>query len=73
MDIMTEMVRIPAALKAWRAPISEAFNDTRFFNATPASSTRWRPLLKSLMESDKTVMAELIGMAKLAVHNALNL
>ncbi|KIO22523.1 hypothetical protein M407DRAFT_9910, partial [Tulasnella calospora MUT 4182] len=61
MDIMAEMVKIPAALKAWRAPVSEAFTDTRFFNASPASSTRWRPLVKTLMESDKTVIAELIG------------
>lgn len=61
MDIMAEMVKIPAALKAWRAPISEAFTDTRFFNANPASSPRWRLLVKTLMESDKTVIAELIG------------
>ncbi|KAG8913507.1 hypothetical protein FRC01_004504 [Tulasnella sp. 417] len=60
MDIMAELVKIPAALKAWRAPISEAFADTRFFNASPASSTRWRPLVKTLMESDKTVIAEII-------------
>ncbi|KAG8988872.1 hypothetical protein FRB90_002518 [Tulasnella sp. 427] len=61
MDILAEMVKIPAALKAWRTPVSEAFTDTRFFNATPASSGRWRTLVKALTESDKTVMVELIG------------
>lgn len=61
LDILTEMVKIPSAVKAWRNPITDAFNDNRFFNSTPVASARWRPLIRALMDSDKTVFAEVIS------------
>jgi hypothetical protein len=61
LDILAEMAKIPAAFKAWKGPVSEAFNDSRFFNSTPTSSTKWRPMVKNLMDSDKQGFSELIS------------
>lgn len=59
--ILTEMVKNPMATKAWRTPISDTFNDNRFFNCSLASGQQWRPLVRALMDSDKAVVVELIG------------
>ncbi|KAG8881950.1 hypothetical protein FRB98_004046 [Tulasnella sp. 332] len=61
LNILTEMVKNPAAIKAWRSSITDAFNDNRFFNSTPLTGSHWRPLVRSLMDSDKAGLVELIG------------
>jgi hypothetical protein len=55
------MTKIPAAVKSWRLPVAEAFNDTRFFKMTPEESTRWKPLVCALMDSDKERITDLLG------------
>ena len=59
--ILAEMTKLSGTIKAWRAPIADAFNDSRFFNGPPSSGERWRPLVKALMDGEKERMAELIG------------
>jgi len=61
-DIIREMARIPAALKAWRAPISELLNDNRLFNCTADAAIKWKPIVKALFDSDKTAFPEVIGL-----------
>ncbi|KAG9033005.1 hypothetical protein FRB95_000667 [Tulasnella sp. JGI-2019a] len=61
LNILSEMVKNPTAIKAWRSPITDAFNDNRFFNSTPLTGSNWRPLVRSLMDSDKAVLVELIN------------
>lgn len=60
-DVLQEMSRLPAATKAWRGIVSDAFGDTRFFNSTPETALKWKPLVRALMESDKQAFAELLG------------
>lgn len=59
--LLQEMAKIPAAAKAWRMPLAEAFNDNRFFKITPPESEPWKPLVCALMDSDRERFTELIG------------
>ncbi|KAG8842667.1 hypothetical protein FRC20_004310, partial [Serendipita sp. 405] len=61
LDIIKEMSKIQAATRAWRAPVQEAFNDTRFFNCTPEVAMKWRPIISALMDADKTVFSDLLS------------
>ncbi|CCM03665.1 uncharacterized protein FIBRA_05809 [Fibroporia radiculosa] len=59
--ILQEMTRIGAAIKAWRGPVTDAFNDNRCFNSTPDAGGKWRVMIKSLFDTDKTSLSELLG------------
>ena len=60
-QILHEMTRIPASLKSWRTPVIDLLNDNRLFNCNPADANRWRPIIKTLYDSDKTALPELLG------------
>lgn len=61
LDIIKELSRIPAAARAWRPTVADAFNDARFFNCSPEAAQKWRPLVRALVDTDKTVFSELLG------------
>ncbi|KAH9948184.1 Dopey, N-terminal-domain-containing protein [Amylocystis lapponica] len=61
LSIIQEMTRIGVAVKAWRGPITDVLNDNRCFNSTPVSGGKWRPMVKSLFDTDKTSLTELLG------------
>lgn len=61
LDIIREMVKIPAAARSWRTTVNEAFNDVRFFNCSPAVASKWKPLVKALVDGDKTVFSDILG------------
>jgi hypothetical protein len=61
MDVIREMAKIPAALKAWRAPISDLLNDNRLFNCNAEAAMKWKPIVKALFDADKTASPELLG------------
>ncbi|CAA7265849.1 unnamed protein product [Cyclocybe aegerita] len=60
-QILQEMTRIPTALKSWRTPVSDLLNDNRLFNCNPEDAMKWKPIVKSLYDSDKTTFPELLG------------
>ncbi|KAI0067974.1 hypothetical protein BV25DRAFT_1896308 [Artomyces pyxidatus] len=60
-DILKEMSRIPAALKAWRGVVSDILNDNRFFNCTPDAGKEFRQITQSWIDTDKAVFAEFLG------------
>ena len=62
------MTRIPASLKAWRGPIVDILNDNRCFNSTPNAGKEWRQLVKSLFETDKTALTELLSQCTEQLH-----
>jgi hypothetical protein len=64
-EIIKEMVRIPAALKAWRTPVAELLNDNRLFNCNSEDAERWKPIVKQLFDVDKTAFPELLGKSTL--------
>ncbi|KAF8915027.1 Dopey, N-terminal-domain-containing protein [Mucidula mucida] len=59
--IIQEMSRIPAALKAWKAPVVELLNDNRLFNGSADVADQWKPIVRSLFDADKTAFPELLG------------
>jgi len=65
-NIIREMARIPAALKAWRNPVIELLNDSRVFNGLPDDAHKWRSIMKMLFESDKTALPELLSRVAIA-------
>ncbi|KAH7100146.1 Dopey, N-terminal-domain-containing protein [Auriculariales sp. MPI-PUGE-AT-0066] len=61
LDILREMSKLPAAAKAWRPPVADAFSDTKFFSMPPQLTHKWRPLVRALMDHDKAAFAELVA------------
>lgn len=61
LGILHEMTKIPAAVKSWRLPVADAFNDNRFFKMAPDESAQWKPLVCALMDSDRERITELLG------------
>ncbi|KAJ3572176.1 hypothetical protein NP233_g3254 [Leucocoprinus birnbaumii] len=59
LSILQEMTRVQATLKTWKTPVTELFNDNRFFNSLPGEAEAWKPVIKSLFDSDKTAFPEL--------------
>ncbi|KAI0334441.1 hypothetical protein GY45DRAFT_1318466 [Cubamyces sp. BRFM 1775] len=59
--IIREMTRISVAVKAWRTPVVESLNDNRCFNSTAEAGEKWMPMVKSLFDTDKTALPELLG------------
>ncbi|KAF8313993.1 hypothetical protein DL93DRAFT_1101270 [Clavulina sp. PMI_390] len=61
LDLLAELVKIAAASKVWKPIVSDAFGDSRFFNASPAASLKWRPLIKGLIDTDKQSVNDLLA------------
>ncbi|KAF8588312.1 hypothetical protein K439DRAFT_1629769 [Ramaria rubella] len=61
LETLRELAKIPPGAKAWRAPVSDAFSDNRFFNSTPEMSEKWRPIIRAFLDSDRQALPELIG------------
>lgn len=59
--IIREMAKIPAATKAWKTPVTEILNDNRLFNCGADAARQWKPMIKTLFETDKTAFPELLG------------
>ena len=60
-EILQELTRVPAALKAWRGVVSDTLNDTRVFNSSPAAGVLWKPVVTALVDTDKSAFPELLG------------
>ena len=60
-SIIEQMSKIPAAIKSWKNTAVDVFNDTKLFAATPGSGLRWRTIIKTLVDTDKTALGELLG------------
>ena len=59
--IIEEMSGIPVAVKSWRNPVIDVFNDTKFFSAQPSTGAKWRPMLKTLIDTDKSTFTEILS------------
>jgi hypothetical protein len=66
--VITEMSKIPSAIKAWRSPIADLLNDNRLFNCHPDAVVKWKPVVKALFDADKTAISELLGKLSVLKH-----
>lgn len=60
-QILQEMARIPTVLKSWKTPVIDLLNDNRLFNCGVNDAVKWKPIVKTLYDSDKTALPELLG------------
>ena len=61
MALLEEMSKLSITLKAWRSPVSDALNDSRFFSSSSATGKKWRPIVRALVVTDKSAFTEILG------------
>lgn len=61
MALLEEMSKLGIALKAWRGPVSDALNDSRFFSSSSITGRTWRPIVRALVVTDKSAFTEILG------------
>ncbi|KAJ7742186.1 Dopey, N-terminal-domain-containing protein [Mycena olivaceomarginata] len=69
--ILVEMTKIPAALRTWKPPVAELLSDNRLFNCNCEDAEKFKPIVKSLFDLDKTAFPELL--AKVATAPSANI
>ncbi|GAA98597.1 hypothetical protein E5Q_05284 [Mixia osmundae IAM 14324] len=58
--LFTELTRLPAAAKAWRAQLSDIYGDIRFFTQRARAADAWRPSMAALLAADKEKFVDLL-------------
>jgi hypothetical protein len=71
LHLLAELTKVPAAFKAWRSQVLEAFSDNRFFYGPPSNAGEWRPIVQALVASDKERFPDLI--AKISAASSANI
>ncbi|KAF8753997.1 Dopey, N-terminal [Rhizoctonia solani] len=61
MIMMEELVKQQVAVRAWRPPLAEAFDDQRFFARDPDAGSGWCPLIRAYILSDKLAVPDIVG------------
>ncbi|CAE6478176.1 unnamed protein product [Rhizoctonia solani] len=61
MTMMEELVKQQIAVRAWRPPLAEAFEDQRFFSRDPDAGLAWCPLIRAYVLSDKLAIPDIVG------------
>lgn len=61
MALLEEMSKVNITLKAWRSPVSDALNDSRFFSSSSMAGRKWRPIVRALVGTDKSAFTEILG------------
>ncbi|KAF2731097.1 hypothetical protein EJ04DRAFT_579409 [Polyplosphaeria fusca] len=62
LDLVHQLARIAQSNKFWKKDVSDAFNDSRFFNSPlPLLQSSWLPILAQWTHSDKDRMPELLS------------
>ena len=59
--IIEEMSGIPVAVKSWKNPVIDVFNDTKFFGVHYSIGEKWCPIIKTLIDTDKTTFTEVLS------------
>ncbi|KAI2635349.1 putative regulator of reproduction dopa [Xylaria nigripes] len=60
--LLQELTRLSGNQKTWKKDVSDAFNDPRFFSASPSLvQSNWLPLLKLWTVTDKDRMTDILS------------
>ncbi|KAJ3809392.1 Dopey, N-terminal-domain-containing protein [Lentinula aff. lateritia] len=60
-NIVYEMSKIPSAFKTWKSLVTELLNDNKVFNGAPGAAESWKPIVKTVFDTDKTSFPELLN------------
>ncbi|CAE6451535.1 unnamed protein product [Rhizoctonia solani] len=69
MAMMEELVKQQVAVRAWRPPLAEAFEDQRFFARDPDAGLAWCPLIRAYVRSDKLAIPDIVGRVTTTLSN----
>jgi hypothetical protein len=62
LDLIYQLTRVAQSNKVWKKDVSDAFNDTRFFNTPlPLLKTSWLPILAQWAQADKDRLPEFLS------------
>ncbi|GAC75835.1 dopey and related predicted leucine zipper transcription factors [Moesziomyces antarcticus T-34] len=64
--LLSELVRMPGTVKAWRSTVGDLFGDARFFSMGVSSATRWKPIVVALLTQDKERLADVLARVSMA-------
>ncbi|SPC64545.1 related to DOP1 - strong similarity to developmental regulatory gene, dopey (dopA) [Ustilago sp. UG-2017b] len=59
--VLSELVRMPGSVKAWRSTVADLFNDARFFSIRLNQAERFKPIMLALMSQDKERLMDLLA------------
>ncbi|SPO28829.1 related to DOP1 - strong similarity to developmental regulatory gene, dopey (dopA) [Ustilago trichophora] len=59
--VISELVRMPGTVKAWRGTVADMFGDGRFFSMPLSKAERWKPVILALMTQDKERLVDLLA------------
>ncbi|KAJ1042716.1 hypothetical protein NDA10_004674 [Ustilago hordei] len=59
--VLSELVRMPGSVKAWRSTVADLFNDARFFSIRLHQAERFKPIILALMSQDKERLMDLLA------------
>lgn len=59
--VVSELVRLPASVKAWRSTVADIFGDARFFSMPLSKALRFKPIILALMTQDKQQLIDLLS------------
>ncbi|SPO28009.1 related to DOP1 - strong similarity to developmental regulatory gene, dopey (dopA) [Ustilago trichophora] len=59
--VISELVRMPGTVKAWRSTVADIFGDGRFFSMALSEAERWKPVILALMTQDKERLIDLLA------------
>lgn len=73
LELLSELTKVPAALKSWRSQVLEVYNDNRFFYGSPSTAAKWKHIVQALITSDKEKFPELINRISTTTSSAANI
>ena len=59
--VLSELVRMPGSVTAWRSTVADLFNDARFFSIRLDQAERFKPIMLALMSQDKERLMDLLA------------
>ncbi|SOV04019.1 uncharacterized protein UDID_07322 [Ustilago sp. UG-2017a] len=59
--VLSELVRMPGSVTAWRSTVADLFNDARFFSIRLHQAERFKPIMLALMSQDKERLMDLLA------------
>ncbi|KAK9372385.1 Dopey, N-terminal-domain-containing protein [Lipomyces chichibuensis] len=61
LEVVYQVTKIPSTEKAWKASVTDAYYDGKFFTVSESLRPKWRDILRQWLKNDKERMPDLIS------------
>ncbi|KAK9369940.1 Dopey, N-terminal-domain-containing protein [Lipomyces kononenkoae] len=68
LEVLYQVAKIPATEKAWKASVTDAYYDSKFFTVGEILRPKWRDIVRQWLKNDKERMPDLI--ARVSSHSS---